>query len=503
MRYRVAILLFLALTACNSGGNRERVTFRFIHAVPDGETVDIWVVDRTSKLFQNVSFATATGFISLEPGTYNIQIRTAGAARTTPPLAETGDVDLTEKGSTWTAIFGGLVAAAELDPDELRLDVYKHEFTQIDQDFARVRFVHNAPAEPTFDLLLYDDHPLRDPTVEGTYVGLEIYTSSDPAGLVVDADDREQLQVQDNADASVLTQFTTGLLPNQGEFFVVFLGSLALAPRAEGAFQILIADKAGGYEIIEQNPRLYMMNTVADSITPDDIYALDASYKILDLDGEPIGPETTVETNLLYGDLGGDSGSSILMPPGEYEFTFRIPGDPASLGSEFSGELMAGQQYFVSIGGRQDRTWPFNAQFTLEAFDKTALEDDLDDENRWRFIHQAPDVEAVLLDNWVNNMAVAWPLFPDAISYTQVTLPPEGTDIGLDPFTLAIVKQDETNLFGLWDIVPVADLYQFVVFMGSIDPQLPATILDWDNFPQLTFVDTTTQPWTAVPQFPR
>ena len=138
-----------------------------------------------------------------------------------------------------------------------------------------------------------------------------------------------------------------------------------------------------------------------------------------------------------------------------------------------------------------------------EAFDKTALEEDLDDENRWRFIHQAPDIEAVLLDNWVNNMAVAWPLFPNSVSYTEVTLPPEGTDIGLDPFTLAIVKQDETDLFGLWDIVPVADLYQFVVLMGSIDPQLPATILDWDNFPQLTFVDTTTQPWTAAPQFPR
>ena len=68
---------------------------------------------------------------------------------------------------------------------------------------------------------------------------------------------------------------------------------------------------------------------------------------------------------------------------------------------------------------------------------------------------------------------------------------------------LAIVKEDETAQFGLWDIVPVADAYQFVVLSGSIDPQLPVLIEGWDNTPELFFIDTTTQPWTVTPQSPR
>ncbi|MHC4937806.1 MAG: DUF4397 domain-containing protein [Planctomycetota bacterium] len=503
MRYLVALLLLATLTACGSGSNRQRVTIRFIHAVPDGQAVDIWVVDRNSKLFQDVAFATATKFISLEPGTYNIQIRRTGAARSTPPLAETGDVELQGPGDTYTAIFGGLVSAPEEDMAELRLDVYRHEFAEIDQQFARVRFVHNAPGVPTLDLILFDNDPFRDPTIEGSYEALEQYTSSDPAGLVVDAEDADQLQLQDNADGSILTQFTTGELPSQGEFFVVFIGSLRVSPRAEGAFQILVADQEGGVGLIKQNPRLYFMNNVADSITPDTTYAVDASYKVLDQDGEPVGPEFTVETNILYGDLGGDSGASILLPPGEYEFTFRVPGELDALGSEFSGGLLPGQQYLVPIAGRKDGTWPLAARFVAEAFDTTIAVEELAAENRWRVVHAAPDLEAVFLDLWINNEAVPWTLFEESISYGQVTGPPEGKDIGLDPFVLAIVKEDETAQFGLWDIVPVADAYQFVVLSGSIDPQLPVLIEGWDNTPELFFIDTTTQPWTVTPQSPR
>ena len=297
--------------------------------------------------------------------------------------------------------------------------------------------------------------------------------------------------------------FTTGPLPIEGEFFVVFLGSLSVAPNAQGGFEILVADKDGGFRIIKQNPRLYMMNTVADSITPDQTYALDASVRLLDSEGVPVGIPIPIETNLLYGDLGGDSGASILMPPGEYEFTFQVPGAEFALGSERSGALEPGEQYLVTIGGRQDDTWPFKAVFTKEAFDKTALVEELADENRWTIVHQAPDLEAVFFGLWINNETLPWATFPDSIQYGEVTGPPEGRDIGLDSFVLSVVKQDNTDQFGLWDITPVADAYQFVVLLGSIDPQLPATILDWDNFPQLTFVDTTTQPWTTTDQFPR
>ena len=489
MRYRFAILLLALAAACGEPADRRRITIQFIHAVPDGVAVDIWIEGKTPKLFQDVGFASATSFIGLEPGTYNFQLRTVRAPETAPVIAETGDVVLDERGTKFTVIFGGLTSASALDPDALRLDVYQHEFEEADQSKARIRLVHNAPGEPTFDIAVRDD----------TYVGLEIYTASDGAGIQIDADFREQLLVEDNGTGALLTAFTTRLLPSDGEFFVVFLGSMQVAPREDAGFRILVADKKGGFEVLRQNPRLYMMNAVADSLTLSNTYALNASYKLLDDDGVPFGFPIPLEQNLLYGDLGGDSGASLLIPPGEYEFTFHVVDDPDPLGSALPGPLLRGEQYMVTIGGRQDGTWPFSALFSAERFDTTFKGTGTED--LWRIVHQAPDVQAVFLGEVINNAFEPLPQYPDSISYTTVDLPP-GTDIGIDPFSLAIVRENQIDQFGIWEIVPVPDACRFVVLLGSIDPQLRIDIPGFDNTPQLSFIDTTTQPWTLTEQFP-
>jgi len=236
MRYCFAVLLLVLVGSCGDPADRSRVTLRVIHAVPDGQAVDIWYVGRRSRLFENLTFGTASGYASLEPGTYRFQVRAAGAPGSAPPLAESGDVVVGPGGREATVIFGGLVSAPVTDPPDpnaLRVDVYVHGFTVESSTKAAVRFVHNATEAPTFDLTVDDDDPLPDDDSDGTYVGLEPYTASDAAGIAVDPDDPEQLLVSDNATTLGLASFTTGALQAGNEYFVVFLGSLQSPPGAD------------------------------------------------------------------------------------------------------------------------------------------------------------------------------------------------------------------------------------------------------------------------------
>ena len=121
MKYRLAIVLLAFVAACGDSSDKRRINIRFIHAVPDGVAVDIWIEGKTPKLFQEVEFSTATSFVALQPGTYNFQLRLALSPESDPVLVETGDLDLDQRGDTFTVIFGGLTSAPAVDPNELRL----------------------------------------------------------------------------------------------------------------------------------------------------------------------------------------------------------------------------------------------------------------------------------------------------------------------------------------------------------------------------------------------
>lgn len=486
MRYCAAVLLLALLGACGSPTDRSRVSLRVVHAVPDGATVDIWIAGRRSKLFEGLAFGTATGYVNFEPGTYRFQVRLTGDPRSVPPLAESGDVVIGPGGRDATVIFGGLASVPATEPDALRVDVYQHGFVPESDTKAVVRFVHNAPGAPTFDLTVDDDDPPPDDNVDGTYVGLAPYTASDEAGISVDAADPEQLLVSDNVTTLGLASFTTGALEAGNEYFVIFLGSLQSPPGAADGFRYIVLDRFGAVETRVQNPRLYLFNAVADSTS------VDVTYRELDGTGVPTGPDLTLDTQVLYGDLGGDGGLWVQLPPGEYEFTATVPGDLAPLGSELSGVLAAGEQYLFVVGGRRDGTWPFDLIRADEKFDRTAQGTATTD--RWRIVHAAPDLASVFFGQVVDTVFTPLAQFPNSISYGDTTAE-TGADVGIDPFELVITQENQVDQYGIWDIVPVPDALEFVVLLGSIEVVgVP---------PQLSFVDTSTQPWTLVAQLPR
>ncbi|MEM8884647.1 MAG: DUF4397 domain-containing protein [Planctomycetota bacterium] len=484
VRILFAVMIAGMLTACGSGSDRTRFSVRFIHAVADAFPVDIWVQDRTSQLFGNLTYATATGFQALEPGTYVFEVRPAGAARDDPALASV-EVTVEETQTSFTIIIGGLANVPDTDPDALRLDVYQDGF-EGDGLATLMRFVHNAAGEPTFDLEVVDDDPLPDIDGSASLTGLERYTASDAAGVRIDSLDPEQLQVFDNGTGDALSSFTTPELDESTRYYAVFLGSLSTSPRDDEGFRILLADSRGGFQIIEQNPRLYFFNSIADSTT------VDSTFRFLDELGEPVGLPQELENNILYADLGGDSGISLQLPPGEYEFTFQIPGDLEPIGVDFSGVLLRGQQYLYVIGGRRDRTWPFQLIRAQDLFDRSAL--GMDTVNRWRILQAAPDIQSVFFGQIMNMMFETLPAFPDPIFYGAST-EPTGEDIGLNEFELAVVREADSSEFGLFDIVPVANALEFVVLLGSVE------VLG--SPPQLSFIDTSVQPWALREQLAR
>lgn len=55
--------------------NPTQARVRFVHASPDVPTVDIFAAGGMSPLFNAVNFGTSGGYISVNPGTYNLEVR--------------------------------------------------------------------------------------------------------------------------------------------------------------------------------------------------------------------------------------------------------------------------------------------------------------------------------------------------------------------------------------------------------------------------------------------
>ncbi|MHC4956433.1 MAG: DUF4397 domain-containing protein [Planctomycetota bacterium] len=502
MRYRpvlfVAIaVLSLGIFGCGSGNQDKRTSIRLVHAIADLGPIDIWLQGNKTKLYENVSYQTVTNTLTLAPGTYNFQVRPAFASSSTAPVAQSGPIEIDEGGGSATIVAAGLIDVPEADPNEARVLALMHNFTTVSQVQAVARFVHAAPGAPDLDLRVENDERVLVEHDDQEVLGLARYTSSDPAGIPVDANDPEQLLVFAATTTDLLSSFTTPLLADQGQYFVIFIGSIEASPRDTDAFEIMVVDQLSNVRIVKQNPRLYVMNTVADAPL------ISSQYRRLDPEGVPIGIPEPLLADLPFGELGNAESKSILLPPGRYEFTFTIPEDnpfptvQPLLGAGDTGELLAGEQYLVCASGRADQTFPFELITAEEKFDLNVVNPET--KSFWRIVHSAPDLTSVVLGEIINNEFFQLPEFPTAISPGQTT-EPTGTDIGILSFFLAIVRQADTEEFGIWDVEPEPEARDFVVLLGSKDatPEPPESI----EHVRLIFVDTTMQPWSTETQDP-
>jgi len=62
---------------------------RVIHGSPDAPAVDIYVEGSTTPLVEDLAYGDASSYASVDAGTYNVQIRAAGADPASAPVFDT------------------------------------------------------------------------------------------------------------------------------------------------------------------------------------------------------------------------------------------------------------------------------------------------------------------------------------------------------------------------------------------------------------------------------
>ncbi len=185
---------------------------RLAHLSPDTPNVDVYLTsfDRPDfrEVFPGVGYGVVSDYQRLEPGRYNVEMRPAGAAETTPPvISAAADV---QGGLAYTV--AGLGRNAEL-----QLKVLPDDLTLPPANQAKVRIVNGSLNAPVVDVAVQDG-----PTVatDVTFATTSQYGTV-PAG-----------------------SWTLAVTPKQGAVTTPAAGDVDLA--AGGVYSVLLLDKQGG-----------------------------------------------------------------------------------------------------------------------------------------------------------------------------------------------------------------------------------------------------------------
>lgn len=139
----VAMLVALALVpAAFAQGSTAKV--RVIHASPDAPAVDVYV--NGNRTLSNVPFFTASDYLDLPAGTYQVQVTPAGQ----PASAAVIDASATiEAGRAYTIAATGEVA-------NIQGTIIEDDLTAPASGQAHVRVYHFSPDAPAVDVQLAD-----------------------------------------------------------------------------------------------------------------------------------------------------------------------------------------------------------------------------------------------------------------------------------------------------------------------------------------------------------
>jgi hypothetical protein len=273
-------------------------------------------------------------------GTYDFEVRAAGAPAEDAPAYSTGDLEL-PAGASVTAVAAGLLGSDEAD-EAFRVLPLVEGFEDAGAGSAAVRIVHAGSDAPAVDINVGNDGG------EPELPGVARFADSGAAGVPLPAG--AALQVGIEAGGDVVTAFTTPEIPEGVNVFVIATGLLGDMPRAANGFGLLAVGPDGVIGFLQQNPFVHAFHAGADAPAVDICTG-----------------DTHLVLNAEFGDL-----ANIQVPPGSYELEIHAApadctGDPVLVAN--SGDLAAGQHYLVVATGELttevDRE---NQSLTLAAF---------------------------------------------------------------------------------------------------------------------------------------
>ncbi|MCL7970604.1 MAG: DUF4397 domain-containing protein [marine benthic group bacterium] len=273
--------LTTVLAACSddddNGTNPQEQTalLRAVHSSPDAGPVDIYV-EGVGIVAANVAYGEATPYLTVTAGSYNVQLRPAGADSSTDPVYETGAVALNAN-SVLTAVAAGLLGSTN-PTDEFRIIPLFEGFATPGSGNAIVRVLHAGPDAPTVDIDVGND---------GSSEIMDLARFADTGAAGIDLPGGSPITLGIVANGETVTTFTTPALAAGTEYFVIATGLLSASdPMDADAFKLLVIDEDGAVGFIPQNdPAAGTAQLRAVHASPDaptvDVYAEGTSVPLI------------------------------------------------------------------------------------------------------------------------------------------------------------------------------------------------------------------------------
>lgn len=133
-----ALIALLAAPAALAQSSTAKV--RVVHASPDAPAVDVWV--NGNRTLTNVPFFTASNYLDLPAGSYDIAVTPTGA--TEPKVIDAKGVRI-EGGKAYTIAATGKLA-------DIKATIYADNLATPAAGKAHVRVIHTSPDAPAVDV---------------------------------------------------------------------------------------------------------------------------------------------------------------------------------------------------------------------------------------------------------------------------------------------------------------------------------------------------------------
>ncbi|NNE10439.1 MAG: DUF4397 domain-containing protein [Gemmatimonadetes bacterium] len=443
-------------TGVNNTG--DEATMRVVHASPDAPPVDVYAEGVSTPLVTNLAYGETSAYLGLDAGTYNIEVRAAGAAPESTPVLETGDL-VVPAGARITAVAAGLLSGLDKNAeDALRVLVYAEDFTDPGVGNSAVRIVHAGSDAPSVAIDVGNDG-----APELTDVAR--FAESGAAGVALPSDQALQVAIWAGSPLERVTVFTTpSAIP--GELFLIATGLLSEYPREEDGFSLLAVGPNGTIGFVKQNPVVFALHASPD-VPPVDIYAGDAE----------------LYDNLAFGELT----SPIQVPPASYTLSFRPNDDGPVAASATTPTLAAGERYLAVAGGFLTAE-AGQADFTLLPFGDGF---DLDtDDPLVRVVHASGDAPPVDVGTFDGSKVTALNDFSN-LAFTEASSS-AGTAVPAATLTLGVAAAGSDAAVATFDVTTVSGLRAYAVAAGALAPGA------MDEAFRLLIVQTEVFPWTVA-----
>ena len=459
----LSMALFLVFTAGCSDDDATPIgpdmgsgaQLRVVHASPDAPAVDVYVEGVASPLITNLGYGATSSYLDVDPGTYNIQIRPAGAPASSTPVFETGDVPIAADLKI-TAVAAGLIGGTPGPSEEFRVILLVENFDPAGAGNAIVRIVHASADAPTVAVDVGND---GNPEI----TNFERFEDTGTAGVALPAGENLQIAIWAGSPLERVTVFTTPKLPEGAELFVIATGLLSKLPREIDGFSLLAVGPQGSIGFIRQNPVVFALHGSPDAPAVD-IYA--GAAELAD--------------NLSFGQLS----SGIQVPPAAYTLDFRVHDNGPVAATVTTPTLEAGERYLaVATGFVGDATFtvlPLVDEFNLSTNSPLV-----------RVLHASPDAPTVdvgVVDGGFSAVPGLTDLsFGEASSAAGIAVPAAALTLGVAPTTT-------TTPVATFDVTTTLGLRAFTVAAGSL-------LGTGESF-RLILVNTSVFPWVAAEVFP-